>query len=149
MRISVVDIISLGFTVSLSLGDNDRSKALKVWRHVERNVGFTLEMVIIKYHQRHKTWTGIHMKDQTLHGRTPGVFSVHLIVVITGLGSVHRSDCSPVSSQGTTASVRPSDYNQTNIVTTNRFLSEVGLSAGQETLLSDCAIETKHKHNDK
>ena len=46
---SVVDIISLGYTVSLSLGDNDRSKALKVWRHVERNVGFTLEMVIIKY----------------------------------------------------------------------------------------------------
>ena len=75
MRISVVDIISLGYTVSLSLGDNDRSKALKVSRHVERNVGFTLEMVIIKYHQRHKTWTGIHMKDQTLHGRTPGVFS--------------------------------------------------------------------------
>ena len=64
--------ISLGYTVSLSLDDNDRSKALKVSRHVERNVGFTLEMVIIKYHQRHKTWTG-----QTLHGRTPGVFSVH------------------------------------------------------------------------
>ena len=63
----------------------------------------------------------------------PDSWSVHLIVVITGLGSVHRSDCSPVSSQGTTASVRPSDYNQTNIVTTNRFLSEVGFSAGQET----------------
>ena len=64
-------------------------------------------------------------------------------------GISHWSDCSPVSSQGTTASVRPSDYNQTNIVTTNRFLSEVGLSAGQETLLSDCAIEMRHKHNDK
>ena len=140
--------ISLGYTVSLSLGDNDRSKALKVSRHVERNVGFTLEMVIIKYHQRHKTWTGIHMKDQTLHGRTPGVFSVHLIVVITGLGSVTGLTVG-LSSQGTTASVRPSDYNQTNIVTTNRFLSEVGLRAGQETLLADCAIETKHKHNDK